>query len=68
MELKDKPKANHYVYSSKKNNTVVAVFKAVQRDLLNYIRVLIPIILRYIFYIDSKKCKIPKKEKPKFSR
>ena len=61
-ELKDKPKANHCVYSSRRNVTVRAIVKAVQRDLKNYRRDLVPTALRklYLLYRFKKNAKFLK--------
>ena len=62
VELKDKPKSNHCVYSSRRNVTVRAMVKAVQRDLKNYRRDLVPTALRklYVLYKFKKNGKYVK--------
>ena len=65
VEVKDKPKSNRCVYSSRRNVTVRACVKSIQRDLKNYRRDLVPTALRklYLLYKFKKNGKYVKEDK-----
>lgn len=65
VELKEKPKYNHCVYSTRRNITIRAAVKALRRDLIGYRRDLVPTALRrlYELYKFKKNNKYPKPTK-----